>query len=181
MNNKIVCLSVLLFSSISLLGCQRKVIYATSQITGQIIDKQTNMPIEGVKTIINSQALDFTDKQGRFTVPPVTYEYTANASDYREVVSRRGSSFDIYKSGYEIKSYANGGLASIPRAYTEKGYIDMGQVYLNPVPVGQEGEYETYYLTLNFCKPTQSQKEVDCIPVPEGKTYEQVSPNQLVR
>ena len=155
-------------------------IYATPQITGQVIDKQTNQPIEGVKTVLSSNAIDFTDAQGRFTVPPVTYEYTVKAPSHKKVMSRGGSSFMIYKPGYEIKSYANGGLASIPRAYTEKGYVDMGKVYLMPVPVGKEGDYKTYYLTLNYCKPNQSQREVDCIPVPKGKTYEQVSPNHPI-
>ena len=104
MNNKIVCLSVLLFSSISLLGCQKKVIYATPQITGQVIDKQTNQPIEGVKTVINRQALDYTDKQGRFTVPFTTVEYTFNEPNYQESRSRRGASLAIFKEGYEYKS-----------------------------------------------------------------------------
>ena len=72
-------------------------------------------------------------------------------------------------------------MASIPKLYTEKRYVDIGKVYLNPVPVGKEGEYETYYPTLDFCKPDELQREVDCIPVPEGKTYAEVSPNQPVQ
>ena len=181
MNNKIVCLSVLLFSSISLLGCQKKVIYATPQITGQVIDKQTNQPIEGVKTVINRQALDYTDKQGRFTVPFTTVEYTFNEPNYQESRSRRGASLAIFKEGYEYKSYTNGGLAFTTSLDGKKRYVNMGKIYLIPVPIGKEGEYKTEYLTVGYCKPTQSQKEVDCIPVPQGKTYEQVSPNQTVR
>ena len=181
MNTKTIYLTAFLLSLASLTGCQKKVIYATPQITGQVIDKQTNLPIEGVNTGITNQASDTTDKQGRFTVPPITYEYTVISPNHRQVMSMGGARFSIGKSGYELKSYANGGLAFIPKPYTEKSYVDMGQVYLIPVPVGQERKYRTHYSTLNFCKPTESQKEVDCIPVPEGKTYEQVSPNQPIR
>ena len=180
MNIKIAYLSVLLFSSISTLGCQKKVIYVTPQITGQVINKQTNQPIEGVKTVINSQALDYTDKQGRFTVPFTTVEYTVNEPSYQKSRSRRGASLAIFKEGYEYKSYTNGGLPFTTSADGQKRYVDMGKVYLVPVPVGKEGDYKTHYSTLNYCKPTESQREVDCIPVPEGKTYEQVSPNQPV-
>lgn len=170
MTTKTIYLTLVLISLTGLIGCQKKVIYATPQITGQVIDKQTNQPIEGVNTGINNQAYDTTDTQGRFTVPPVTYEYTVKAPNHKEVMSRGGSSFSISKSGYEIKSYANGGSASIPRPYTEKSYVDMGKIYLMPVPVGKEREYKTYYLTVNYCKPTESQREVDCIPVPKGHT-----------
>lgn len=180
MNIKIAYLSVLLFSSISTLGCQKKVIYVTPQITGQVINKQTNQPIEGVKTVINSQALDYTDKQGRFTVPFTTVEYTVNEPSYQKSRSRRGASLAIFKEGYEYKSYTNGGLPFTTSADGQKRYVDMGKIYLMPVTIGKEGEYKSEYLTLGYCKPTQSQREVDCIPVPDGKTYEQVSPNQPV-
>lgn len=180
MNIKTLYLTAFLLSLASLTGCQKKVIYATPQIAGQVIDKQTNQPIEGVNAGINNKASDTTDEQGRFTVPSSTYEYTINEPNHREVMSRGSSSFSISKLGYETKSYANGGLASIPKPYTEKRYINMGKIYLMPVPVGQEGKYKTHYSTLGYCKPTQSQKEVDCILVPEGKTYEEVSPNQPV-
>lgn len=181
MRNRTIYLPALLLSIISLLGCQSKVIYVTPQITGQVINKQTNKPIEGVKTIINRQALDYTDKQGRFTVPFTTMEYTVNEPSYQKSISMRGASFDFYKLGYEIKSYTNGGLAFTTSPDGQKSYVDMGKVYLMPVPVGMEGNNETHYLTLGYCKPTQSQREVDCIPVPEGKTYEQVSPNQPIK
>lgn len=49
-----------------------------------------------------------------------------------------------------------------------------------PVSVDTEREYITHYSTLHFCKPNQSQKQVNCIPVPEGKTYEQVIPNRHI-
>ncbi len=180
MNIKITYLSVLLFSSIGTLGCQSKVIYVTPQITGQVINKQTNQPIEGVKTVINSQALDYTDKQGRFTVPFTTVEYTVNEPNYQERRSMGGGRLAVFKEGYEYKSYRNGGLTFTTSADGQKRYVDMGKVYLMPVPVGKEGDYKTHYSTLGYCKPTQSQREVDCIPVPDGKTYEQVSPNQPV-
>lgn len=181
MNTKKIYLSALLISLASLTGCQKKVIYVTPQITGQVIDKQTNKPIEGVKTIINRQALDFTDKQGQFTVPFTTVEYTVSEPNYRKTMSRGNSSFMIYKSGYEIKSYRNGGLSFTSSADGQKRYVNMGQVYLEPVPVGKEGKHETHYSTLDYCKPTQSQKEVDCMPVPRGKTYKQMSPNQPIK
>ncbi len=174
--------TLLLILLVSITGCQKKVIYITPQITGQVIDKQTNRPIEGVKTVIGGPALDYTNEQGRFSVPPITSEYIFNKPNHRLTMAKGGASFTIYKSGYEIKSYANGGLSFIPnKPYTEKIYVNMGKVYLNPVPVGKEGEYETYYLTLDFCKPDESQREVDCIPVPEGKTYAEVSPNRSVQ
>ncbi|MGE6796888.1 hypothetical protein [Psychrobacter okhotskensis] len=174
-------LSILLFLTISTLGCQKKLVYVAPQITGQVIDKQTNQPIEGVKTVINRQALDYTDKQGRFTVPFTTVEYTFNEPSYQESRSRRGASLAIFKEGYEYKSYTNGGLAFTTSADSQKRYVNMGKIYLMPVPAGKEAEYKTEYLTVGYCKPTQSQREVDCIPVTEGKKYEQVSPNQPVQ
>ena len=180
MQNRTLYLTVFVLSLASLTGCQKKVIYATPQITGQVIDKKTNQPIANVKTVIGGNAFAFTGAQGRFTVPPVTYEYTVKYPNHREVMSIGHTSFSISKPGYEIKSYANGGLASIPKPYTEKSYVNMGHIYLMPVPVGKERDYKTYYQTIDYCKPNQSQKEVDCIPVPEGKTYEQVSPNRPI-
>ena len=162
------------------MGCHKKVIYATSEISGQIIDKKTNLPIKGVNVGISNNASDITDKQGYFTVPPITYNYVFIEPHYREVISRANSSFFISKDGYEVKSYTIGGLAFVAGTYYKKNHIDIGKIYLMPVPVGTEREHMTHYSTLHFCKPNQSQEEVDCIPVPEGKTYEQVSPNQPV-
>ena len=137
-------------------GLSKKVIYATSAISGQLIDKKTNQPIEGVMALASSEEFDLTDKQGRFTVPPTTYEYTFNEPSHREVMSIANTSFFISKDGYEVKSYAIGGLAFVSRTYDENHHIDMGKIYLMPVPVGQESKNHTYYPTLDFCKPDQS-------------------------
>ena len=180
MNQKILYLSLIALIPISIMGCQKKVIYATSEVSGQVIDKKTNQPIKGVVTRINSKAFDITDEQGRFTVPPNTYEYTFIEPNHREVMSRANSSFFISKDGYEVKSYAIGGLAFVSGTYHKKNHIDMGKIYLMPVPVGTERENMTHYSNLGFCKPDQLQRQVDCIPVPAGKTYEQVSPNRHI-
>ena len=87
MNQKIICLSLIALIPIALMGCQKKVIYATSAISGQLIDKKTNQPIEGVMARASSEEFDLTDKQGRFTIPPTTYEYTFNEPSHREVMS----------------------------------------------------------------------------------------------
>ncbi len=181
MENRTLYLTLFVLSLTSLTGCQKKVIYVTPQITGQVIDKQTNKPIQEAEVFISNKASDSTDNKGRFTVPFITSEYTFNEPSYQERRSRRGSGLTIYKSGYEIKSYANGGLPFTTSADGQKRYVNMGQVYLMPVPVGKERDYKNYYLTVGYCQPNQSQKEFDCIPVPEGKTYEQVSPNQPIK
>ena len=180
MRSKTLYISLLLLSITNLMGCHKQIIYATSEISGQIIDKKTNLPIKGVNVGISNNVSDITDKQGYFTVPPITYEYVLSSPNHRKVMSLGNASFSVAKLGYEIKSYRNGGLAFVPKPYDEKNYINMGKVYLMPVPVGTEREHMTHYSTLHFCKPNQSQKQVNCIPVPEGKTYEQVSPNQPV-
>lgn len=180
MQTNITYMTALLISFVSLTGCQAKVAYLTPQITGQVIDKKTNLPIANAKTVIGGNAFDMTDKQGFFNVPSFEVEYVVDEPSYSERNSIGGTSFRISKSGYEYKSYANGGLAFVTSSDGQKRYVNMGKIYLMPVPVGREGEYKTHYLTLGYCKPTQSQKEVDCIPVPEGKTYEQVSPNKPV-
>ncbi|WP_367109672.1 hypothetical protein [uncultured Psychrobacter sp.] len=43
------------------------------------------------------------------------------------------------------------------------------------------GVEDDFIEDMTFCQPNESQKEVNCIPVPEGKTYEQVSPNQPIQ
>lgn len=178
---KLLLLTTLFIAATGLAGCQNKVMHIGLQITGQVLDKRTNQPIEGVKTVLSSNAFDLTDAQGRFTVPFVTIKHAVNEPSYQQRQSGLNSSFTIFKSGYEIKSYRNGGLAFTTSPDGQKRYVDMGQVYLMPVPVGKERKYRTHYSTLNFCKPTESQKEFDCIPVPEGKTYEQVSLNQPIK
>ena len=60
---------------------------------------------------------------------------------------------------------------------------DMGKVYFTPLAEGEhvyDRVYE-YVETMTYCRPNESQREVDCIPVPKGKTYEQVSSNQPVQ
>ena len=180
MQKNITYMTALLISVVSLTGCQAKVAYLTPQITGQVIDKKTNLPIANAKTVIGGNAFDMTDKQGFFNVPSFEVEYVAGEPSYSERNSIGGTSFRESKSGYEYKSYANGGLAFVTIPDGQKRYVNMGKIYLMPVPVGREGEYKTHYSTLGYCKPTESQKEVDCIPVPEGKTYEQVSPNRPI-
>ena len=180
MRNRTIYLPVLLLSIISSTGCQAKVAYLTPQITGQVIDKKTNLPIANAKTVIGGNAFDMTDKQGFFNVPSFEVEYVAGEPSYSERNSIGGTSFRISKSGYEYKSYANEGLAFITSSDGQKSYVNMGKIYLMPVPVGREGEYKTHYSTLGYCKPIESQREVDYIPVPDGKNYEQVSPNQPV-
>ena len=167
------------------MGCQNKVIYTTPEISGQMLNGKTNQPIEGASVGINNQASDITDKQGYFMVPPITYDYTVIEPRHREVISLirslEHSTLLINRSGYEIKSYKTGGLAFIPKSYNEKSYINMGEIYLMPVPAGQESKNHTYYPTLDFCKPSQSQKKSNCISVPQGGTYKQVSPNQPIK
>lgn len=169
MKTVIIALTVLLLSINALVGCQQQVSYVTPQITGQVFDKQTEQPIEGVKAVINDQAYAVTDHQGQFKVPFTTIEYLFNKPSYQEVSSRGGASLLIYKPGYEIKSYTNAGMVFTSSTDGNKRYVDMGKIYLKPVAVGQEGQHDTHYSSLGYCQPNQSQKEIDCIALPTAK------------
>lgn len=169
-----------------LTACEAKVAYMTPQIEGQVIDRKTSEPVSNVKVILTSKDFDVTDNEGKFLIPQIEYHYRVfppKSYDYS------GAALIFIKDNYKDKSYTLGNLPSTNAAQDQesynvdiKRYIHMGKVYLIPAdPNILEMQEEIISDTLDYCPPNQSQKEVECIPVPKGMTHKQISPNQPIK
>ena len=169
-----------------LTACEAKVAYMTPQIEGQVIDRRTSEPVSNVKVILTSKDFDVTDNDGKFLIPQIEYHYRVFPPKSYDYSDYSGAALIFIKDNYKDKSYTLGNLPSTNTAQDQesynvdiKRYINMGKVYLTPAdPNILEMQEEIISYTLDYCQPNQSQKEVECIPVPKAMTHKQVSPNQ---
>ncbi|MGR3899221.1 hypothetical protein FW759_07150 [Psychrobacter sp. 1176_08] len=175
----------LFFLSFLLLGCQQKIAYLTPQFEGQVIDRKTDQPISDVKVFLTSRNFTNTDTFGNFLIPPVEYKYWLIGPSHDSIRNYYGVSLIFDHKSYVSKLYTIGDIPSTTKTQGNQDYlqnkkfIDMGKVYLTPAdPSILEMQEEIISDTLDYCQPNQSQKEVDCIPLPEGMTYKQISLNQ---
>lgn len=171
---------------VMLTACEAKVAYMTPQIEGQVIDRRTSEPISDVKVILTSKDFDVTDNDGKFLIPQIEYHYRVlppKSYDYS------GAALVFIRDNYKDKSYTLGNLPSTNAAQDQetynvdiKRYINMGKVYLTLADTSiLEMQEEIISDTLDYCQPNQSQKEFDCMPLPKGMTYRQISPNQPIK
>lgn len=176
---KIQLLAGLYLASVTLTACQAEPTteyYLTPIVTGQILDSHNNQPIINANVLYTSNTYTTTDKEGYFRLPAIT-------SDGHNADSGELSEMDIVinKENYKGKTYSNFGISRI-KVVSAPGvpeYIHMGIVYLTPLPsnvkIEDSYKYEEYIEDIPYCQVNQPQKEVDCIPIPEGMTYDQVS------
>ncbi len=164
-----------------MMGCQQKVIYVTPEIKGQVIDKETNQPIESVKVWITSKDLDITDANGLFYIPAIEYKYRVKAPNYHDIQDLSMSSIEFISDKYITKSYyinnffsTNKAQTTITSSFEEKRYIDMGKVYLTAKDAeGAKVQEERIDDSIAYCQPHQSQKTTECIPLPATLSHTQ--------
>nr|WP_317198629.1 hypothetical protein [uncultured Psychrobacter sp.] len=154
--------------------------YLTPIVTGQVLDKNTGKPLGGVTIIYTSKEFVETNKDGFFRLPAIEYN-VSSSPDYWVLNQLSESSMSVYKETYKRKYYSNFGFPriKISRSFEVPEYVHIGKIYLERLPTGiSTNDVEDEYIKdMTFCQPNESQKEVNCIPVPNGMTYEQVSAN----
>ncbi|MGE6796886.1 MULTISPECIES: hypothetical protein [Psychrobacter] len=178
----IVCLTALVTTSCT--AQEPEVLYVTPSIKGKLIDRQTDQPISNVKVYLTDNIQSTSDDTGRFELPTMQKIDTDEmGADYFKAIAKDASVM-IDTQGYQRRLFAIDGMAQFKGNDSKTPVtIDLGDIYLKPLPAGihRYGTVFEYIDSMPYCKPTQSQREVDCIPVTEGKKYEQVSPNQPVQ
>ncbi len=167
--------------SLGLLSCSSEPIghyYSTPIVTGQVLDKITLQPIENASISQTTIAEAVTDSNGYFKLHSYKVSYAASDYDVSTLNSMATGSFSIYKEGYRRQSYWNFGLERREIKHTPEvpDHIHLGTVYLEPIAAGtdvtntQTEEIEE----INFCNLNESQKEGDCMPLPDGVTNEAI-------
>lgn len=161
-----------------------EVLYVTPSIKGQLIDRQTDQPLSNITVYLTDDIQGTSDDKGRFELPVMQKIDTDEmGADYFKAIVK-DANIMIDTQGYQQRLFAIDGI--VPSKSTDLKTlvtIDMGNIYLTPLTDGihRYGTVFEYVDSMPYCKPTESQKEVNCIPVPEGKSYEQVSPNQPIQ
>ncbi|WP_435949337.1 hypothetical protein [Psychrobacter sp. DM8] len=178
----LVCLIALVTTSC--IAQEPEVLYVTPAIKGQLIDGQTEQPISNATVYLTDDIQDTSDDTGRFELPAMQKIATDEMdADYFNAIAE-DANIMIDTQGYQRRLFAIDGIAQ-PESTDLKTAVtvDMGNVYLKPLPndVHRYGTVYEYIGNMPYCQPTESQKEVNCIPVLEGKSYEQVSPNQPIQ
>lgn len=162
--------------SLGLLSCSSEPIgyyYSTPIVTGQVLDKRTLQPIENASISQTTADEAVTDSNGYFKLPSYKFSYDISIPNSMDT-----GSFSIYKEGYRRKSYWNFGLDALEVKHTSEVpyHIHLGTVYLEPLPknmYNKDDYIESDYVEeINFCNPNKSQKEVNCMPLPDGVDYE---------
>ena len=163
--------------SLGLLSCSSGPIghyYSTPIVTGQVLDKRTLQPIENASISQTTRAEAVTDSNGYFKLPSYKFSYAASDFDVSTLNFMGTGSFYIYKEGYREQSYWNFGLDTLEIKHTSEVpyHIHLGTVYLEPLPknagIDNINIDDDYIKEMNFCKPNESQKEVSCMPLPDG-------------
>jgi len=166
------------FVSLCILSCsagQAIHSYATPIITGQVLDKTTNKPIENASLLQTSADTTMTDHNGYFRLPSYKEDYTTSYTG-RGINLMTEGGLDLYKEGYRRKFFSNSGFKTLEVKHTSEVpyHIHLGKVFLEPLPEGVDiNDVEDEYIDdMTFCQPNESQKEVNCMPLPDGVTNE---------
>ena len=167
------------FISLSVSSCSSKPVshyYVTPIITGQVLDNITNQPLSNVSIYENSIHQTQTDINGHFKLPAFKFSYTTSDYDVRSLNEASSGSFSIGKEGYKGISYNKSGIKKLEVKYTSEVpyHIHLGKVFLEPLPEGVDmNDIEDEYIDdMTFCQPNDSQKDVNCMPLPDGVTNE---------
>ncbi|WP_147286690.1 hypothetical protein [Psychrobacter phenylpyruvicus] len=85
----------------------------TPEITGQVIDRQTEQLIENIKIFLSSNSYDISDKDGHFLIPAIEYRYNISVPKRYVYEIYNGSSLLFMSSNYIEKAYTLGEIPSI--------------------------------------------------------------------
>ena len=166
------------FVSLCLLSCssgQDIHSYASPIITGQVLDKTTNKPIENASLLQTSADITMTDHNGYFRLSAYKEDYTTSDTG-RRLNLMTEDAFHLHKEGYRRKVFSNSGPKFLEVKHTSEVpyHIHLGKVFLEPLPEGVDmNDVEDEYIDdMTFCQPNESQKDVNCMPLPDGVTNE---------
>lgn len=155
--------------------------HVTPTLSGQFVDSQTEQPIANVTVYLTDEYQTSSDSTGNFTLPAmVSYGVRKRNKDYFERIYQYADVM-VEVDGYQRKLFNVDGLALPTPDFdmTTTAAIEMGKVYLTPLPEGEQvyGKVYEYIATMSYCKPNESQRQVDCLPVTSSQNSGQVSPN----
>ena len=187
LSNKVRLFSVFWLTALVTTSCtaqEPEVLYVTPSIKGQLIDKLTEKPLGNITVYLTDDIKDTSDDTGHFELQSMQRINSDEISaDYFKAIAKDASVM-IDTQGYQRRLFALDGMAQFKGNDLKTPVtIDLGDIYLKPLPAGihRYGTVFEYIENMPYCQPNESQKEVDCILAPEGKTYEQISPNQSVQ
>ena len=152
--------------------------YVTPSIKGQLIDSQTDQPLSNITVYLTVDIQGISDNTGRFELHSMQKIDSDNMGKGYFKALAEEASIMIDTQGYQRRLFAIDGMAkSEDDNLKSPMIIDMGNIYLKPLPDGlhRYGIIFEYIETMPYCQPSQSQKEVECIPVPKALTHTQVS------
>ena len=178
--NKLRLYNVIVLFALTTISCSHQEsttdYYVTPIITGQVLDKTTNQPIENVAISQTTETEATTDNNGYFKLPAFKFSYTDSEYDVETLNLIGDGSFYLYKEGYKRKDFWNFGLKTLEVKHVSEVpyHIHLGKVYLDPLPAGISiNDVENDYIKkMPFCQPNESQREVNCLPLPDGITDE---------
>ncbi len=149
--------------------------YVTPALSGQLLDSETQQPVTNVNLYLTDEYQTNADSTGKFNLPPMVVSDDMNMRRNQEDFHRIYQYADmmVEGDGYQRRLFNIDGIALPTPIFDIHApvTIDMGKVYLTPLAEDEhvyDRVYE-YIETMTYCKPNESQKEVNCIPVPEGE------------
>ena len=184
---KTILLSVLMVSLSACLTPVATDYYVTPALSGQLLDKETQQPIVNMNIYLTDEYQTNSDSTGKFNLPSMVVSDDMNGRRNKEQLNQIYQYADIMVEGdgYQRRLFNIDGIALPAPTFdiNTPVSIDMGKVYLTPLSEGEHVYDRVYQYIENmpYCKPNELQEKIDCIPVPQGKTYEQVSPNQPIK
>ena len=142
--------------------------HVTPALSGQFVDSQTEQPIANVTVYLTDEYQTNSDNKGNFTLPAmVSFGVRKRNKDYFEEIYQYADVM-VEVNGYQRRLFNVDGLALPTPAFdmTTPAAIEMGTIYLTPLPEGEHvyGKVYEYIATMSYCKPNESQKQVDCLP-----------------
>lgn len=143
--------------------------HVTPALSGQFVDSQTEQPIANFTVYLTDEYQTNSDDKGNFTLPAmVSYGVRKRNKDYLKRIYQYADVM-VEVDGYQRRLFNVDGLALPNPAFdiTTPTAIEMGTVYLNPLPKGEHVYSKVYecIATMHYCEPNESQRQVDCLPV----------------
>ncbi len=155
--------------------------HVTPALSGQFVDSQTEQPIANVTVYLTDEYQTNSDSTGQFTLPSMASFGVRNRNKNYFKRIYKYANVMVESDGYQRRLFNVDGMALPTSTFdiSTPTSIDMGKVYLTPLSKGEHvyGRVYQYIEKMPYCSPTQSQKQVDCIPVTSSQNSGQVSPN----
>ena len=144
--------------------------YVTPALLGQFIDSKTQQPIANVSVYLTDDYQTSSDSTGKFDLPPmIVFDSKTWDKDHFTQIYKYADVM-VEGEGYQRRLFNIDGIALPTPTFdiNTPVSINMGEIYLTPL-AQSEHVYDRVYdyiKTMPYCQPSQSQKAVDCVPVP---------------